>query len=112
MIEGNSYLTLEEKEFLVVLRNVILRAHIFGCTTGILKDDLSKMELISKKMKAELRELFNHCSLTPIVVTSEPISISDSDAQFAVQSAREWVSMVFFTLLKLCHASLYLSFKG
>jgi len=56
---------------------------IIGCTAGILKDDLSKMDVISKKMKAEMTELFNHCSLTPIIVTSEPISISESDAKLA-----------------------------
>jgi uncharacterized protein YihD (DUF1040 family) len=56
---------------------------IIGCTVGILKDDLSKMDLISKKMKAEMTELFNRCSLTPIILTSEPISISESDAKLA-----------------------------
>ncbi len=59
---------------------------IIGCTTGILKDDLSKMDLMAKKMKAEMADLFNKCSLTPIVLSSEPISISESDAQYAAEN--------------------------
>lgn len=56
---------------------------MIGCTTGVLKDDLSKMDVMTKKMKTELTDLFGKCSLTSIVVSSQPISISESDAQFA-----------------------------
>jgi hypothetical protein len=60
---------------------------VIGCTTGILKDDLSKMDLVARKMKGEMADLFNNCSLIPIVVTSEPVSISTSEAQFAAENS-------------------------
>lgn len=59
---------------------------VIGCTTGILKDDLQKMDALVKKMKAKTTELFDKCSVTPIVVSSEMASISPSDAQYAVQN--------------------------
>lgn len=59
---------------------------IIGCTTGILKDDLQKMDALVKKMQAKTTELFDKCSVTPIVVSSEMASISPSDAQYAVQN--------------------------
>lgn len=59
---------------------------IVGCTTGIMKDDLPKMDVLVKKMKIEMADLLNKCSITPIVVCSEIAAISPSDAQYAVQN--------------------------
>jgi len=59
---------------------------ILGCTTGTLKDDLVKIDATVKKMKAEMKELFDKCSVTAIVACSEIASIPTSDAQYAVQN--------------------------
>jgi hypothetical protein len=59
---------------------------VIGCTTGIIKDDLAKMDAMVKKMKIEISNLLDKCSVTPIVVCSEIASIPPSDAQYAVQN--------------------------
>jgi len=59
---------------------------IIGCTTGILKDDLAKMNVLVRKMRKELTDLFKKCSITPIVVSSEDVSISTSDALYSAQN--------------------------
>lgn len=59
---------------------------IIGCTTGILKDDLAKMNVLVRKMGKELTDLFKKCSITPIVVSSEDVSISTSDALYSAQN--------------------------
>ena len=59
---------------------------VIGCTTGVIKDDLAKMDAIVKKMKIEMPDLLDKCSVTPIVVCSEIASIPPSDAQYAVQN--------------------------
>jgi hypothetical protein len=59
---------------------------IVGCTTGILKDDLAKMDSTVKRMKVEMKELFHKCSVTPIVVCTEIASIPTSDEQYAVEN--------------------------
>jgi hypothetical protein len=57
---------------------------IVGCTTGIMKDDLAKMDALKRNMKMEMTDLLRKCSITPIVVCSEIAAISPSDAQYAV----------------------------
>lgn len=59
---------------------------IIGCTTGTLKDDLTKIDATVKNMKAEMKELFNKCSVTSIVACSEIASIPTSDVQYALQN--------------------------
>jgi hypothetical protein len=56
---------------------------IVGCTTGVLKDDLAKMDALVEKMKAELPDLFDTCTVTPVVVSSKVATISQSDAKYA-----------------------------
>lgn len=57
-----------------------------GCTTGILKDNLAKMNILLKKTNNELADLFRRCSITPIVTSSEDMSISASDALYSAQN--------------------------
>jgi hypothetical protein len=59
---------------------------VLGCTTGVLKDDLTKIDATTKKMKTGMKELFDKCSLTPIIVCSEIASIHTSDKQYAVEN--------------------------
>lgn len=59
---------------------------IIGCTAGILKDDLSKIDAMLSKMEKELQDVLDKCSVTPIVVSSEIASISPSDEQYAAQN--------------------------
>lgn len=59
---------------------------VVGCTTGVMKDDLAKMDALIKKMKIELPSLFEKCSITPIVVCSEIASIFPSDMEYADQN--------------------------
>lgn len=57
-----------------------------GCTTGILKDDLAKIDALIRKIKVEMPDLCNKCSITPIVVSSEIASISPSDTKYSAQN--------------------------
>jgi hypothetical protein len=59
---------------------------IVGCTIGVIKDDLAKMDALVKKMKIEMPSLFEKCAVTPIVVCSEIASISHSDKEYADQN--------------------------
>jgi hypothetical protein len=59
---------------------------VIGCTTGILKDDLTKIDALIRKIKVEMPDLCNKCSITPIVVSSEIASISPSDAKYSAQN--------------------------
>ena len=56
---------------------------IIGCTTGILKDDLVKMNSIINKMEKQMTDLFNLCSISPIVVYSEDAVMASSDEKYA-----------------------------
>jgi len=56
---------------------------IIGCTTGVLKDDLAKMDALVNKMETEMADLFDICTVTPIVVYSEVAAISPSDAKYS-----------------------------
>ncbi len=58
---------------------------IVGCTTGILKDDLAKMDASINKMGTEMPDLFAKCTVTPIVVCSKDAAISPSDAKYSVE---------------------------
>ena len=58
---------------------------IIGCTTGILKDDLAKMDVLITKMENQIPNLFDVCSITPIVVCSEVAAISSSDAEYSAK---------------------------
>jgi hypothetical protein len=40
---------------------------IIGCTTGVIKDDLAKMDATVKRMKTELPDLFKKTSINPVV---------------------------------------------
>lgn len=59
---------------------------IIGCTTGVLKDDLAKMDALMNKMETEVSDLFDLCTVTPIVVSSETASISPSNEQYAAEN--------------------------
>lgn len=79
---------------------------IIGCTTGVLKDDLAKMDALIKKMKAAMTELFEKCSVTPIVVCSEIASISPSDAQYAFQNKTAIMERIHIdTLLEMLNTN-------
>jgi len=58
---------------------------VVGCTTGVLKDDLAKMDALVNRMETEMPELFDICTLTPVVVCSEIATISPSDANFSFE---------------------------
>ena len=58
---------------------------IIGCTTGILKDDLAKMDALITKMENQTPNLFDVCSITPIVVCSEVAAISPSDKKYSAE---------------------------
>lgn len=71
---------------LVCFYHETLDLFIIGCTTGVLKDDLSKMDALMNKMETEVSDLFDLCTVTPIVVSSETASISPLDEQYAAQN--------------------------
>ncbi|MCZ2808214.1 MAG: hypothetical protein O2V44_02550 [Candidatus Bathyarchaeota archaeon] len=56
---------------------------IIGCTTGVLKDDLAKMDALVNKMEKEMPDLFSACTVTPVVVCSKSAAISPSDAKYS-----------------------------
>jgi hypothetical protein len=56
---------------------------VIGCTTGILKDDLAKMDAAVRKMKSEIVNLPKLALITPIVVVTSDASVSQSDEQYA-----------------------------
>ena len=58
---------------------------IIGCTTGVLKDDLAKMDAQITKMENQIPNLFDLCSITPIVVCSEVAAISPSDKKYSAE---------------------------
>lgn len=58
---------------------------VIGCTTGILKDDLAKMDALLDEMEKKMPDLFDKCTITPIVVSSRIASVPPSDAQYAAQ---------------------------
>jgi len=58
---------------------------IVGCTTGVLKDDLAKMDAQITKMENQIPNLFDLCSITPIVVCSEVAAISPSDKKYSAE---------------------------
>jgi len=56
---------------------------IIGCTTGVLKDDLAKMDALINKIETEMPDLFSICTVTPVVVCSKSAAISPSDAKYS-----------------------------
>jgi len=56
---------------------------VIGCTTGVLKDDLAKMDALINKMEIEMPNLFDICTVTPIIVCSNIAAISPSDAKYS-----------------------------
>lgn len=58
---------------------------IVGCTTGVLKDDLSKMDALITEMEKQIPNLFDVCSITPIVVCSKVAAISPSDKKYSAE---------------------------
>jgi len=59
---------------------------IIGCTTGILQDDLAKMNSQVKKMQLKAPEIFRKCSVTPIVASSELGDIHPFNKKYAAQN--------------------------
>jgi len=59
---------------------------IIGCTTGVLKDDLKKLDAFVTKMHKEMPNLFETCKVTPMMVTSKPATVYPSDAKYARQT--------------------------
>ena len=60
---------------------------IIGCTTGVLKDDLAKLDSLVMKMEMKMPNLFNVCTVTPVVVCSEVAAISPSDAKYSSEQS-------------------------
>ena len=56
---------------------------IVGCTTGTLKDDLTKMDEATKKLKTDVVDLTKLATITPIVVVTSDASVSRADEQYA-----------------------------
>lgn len=56
---------------------------IIGCTTGVLKDDLAKMDALVNKMRTKISDLFDFCTVTPVTVCSESAAISPTDLKYA-----------------------------
>lgn len=70
---------------LVCFHPETLDLFIVGCTTGILKDDLAKMDALITRMEEQIPNLFGVCSITPIVVCSEVAAISPSDKKYSAE---------------------------
>lgn len=62
-----------------------LNLFIVGCTTGVLKDDLAKMDALITKMEKQIPNLFGVCSITPMVVCSKGAAISPSDKKYSAE---------------------------
>lgn len=56
---------------------------VIGCTTGVIKDDLSKMDALVNEMEREMPDLFRTCTVTPVVVCSKSAAISPSDTKYS-----------------------------
>ena len=56
---------------------------IIGCTTGVLKDDLAKLDSVINTMEEEIPDVFNLCTITPIIAYSKNAAISPTDAKYA-----------------------------
>jgi hypothetical protein len=59
---------------------------VIGCTTGILKNDLANMDAIVRRMENDVADVFDKCTITPIVVSTEIAAIPSSDKQYASQT--------------------------
>ena len=68
---------------LVCFNNETLDILVVGCTTGTLKDDLTKMDEAVKRLKTDIPDLPKLTSITPIVVVTSNASVSRSDEQYS-----------------------------
>lgn len=58
---------------------------IIGCTTGVLQDDLKKMDALIGKMEQQLPDVFTKCTITPIVVSTSVSAIHPSDEEYSAK---------------------------
>lgn len=72
---------------------------IIGCTTGVLKDDLAKMDAAVNKMETEMPDIFRLCNVTPVIACSKNAAISPSDAKYS--RAQKIVILEDFDIEKL-----------
>ena len=56
---------------------------IIGCTTGVLKDDLAKLDSVINTMKNQISDIFKKCAVTPIIVYTKNAAISPSDTKYS-----------------------------
>ncbi|MCW3985166.1 MAG: hypothetical protein NWE91_01985 [Candidatus Bathyarchaeota archaeon] len=56
---------------------------IISCTTGVLKDDLAKLDAMVNEMESEMPDLFDRCTLTPVAVCSKDVAIAPSDLKYS-----------------------------
>jgi len=58
---------------------------VIGCTTGIMPDDLKKLNVSLTEMKDTLKELFQKYRILPMVITSKRVDVSSTDSEYAAK---------------------------
>jgi len=56
---------------------------IISCTTGVMKDDIAKLDATVNEMEREIPELFDICTVTPVVVSSKDVAIDPSHLKYS-----------------------------
>ena len=56
---------------------------IIACTTGVLKDDLAKLDSVINTMEDELPNIFSKCTVTPVIVYTKNATISSQDKKYS-----------------------------
>jgi len=56
---------------------------IISCTTGVLKDDLAKLDAMVNEMERSMPDLFDKCTVTPVLVCSKDVAINPSDLKYS-----------------------------
>jgi len=56
---------------------------IIGCTTGVIKQDLQKMNITLNEMKEALEEISAKYRILPMLITSEKVDVTSADTEYA-----------------------------
>ena len=56
---------------------------IIGCTTGVVPDDLKKLNMTLDEMEDALEELLSKYRILPMVITSKRVEVSSADSEYA-----------------------------
>ena len=56
---------------------------IIGCTTGVIKEDLQKMNITLNEMEDSLEEICAKYRILPILITSKKVEVSSADSEYA-----------------------------